>query len=49
MNIFISWSGERSKRVAELLRTWTQCVIQAIEPFVSSEDLDRGTLWFTEI
>lgn len=49
MKVFISWSGERSKRVAELLDDWIQCVIQAVEPWMSSKDIDRGALWFTEI
>ncbi|RDC65079.1 TIR domain-containing protein [Adhaeribacter pallidiroseus] len=49
MKVFISWSGERSRRVAELLDTWIQCVIQAVDPWVSSQDIDRGALWFSEI
>jgi len=49
MKVFISWSGERSKRVAELLDGWLQCVIQAVTPWMSSKDIDRGALWFTEI
>lgn len=49
MKVFISWSGERSKKVAELLDDWIQCVIQAVNPWMSSKDIDRGALWFTEI
>ncbi|EJK2108241.1 toll/interleukin-1 receptor domain-containing protein [Vibrio cholerae] len=49
MNIFISWSGNRSKAVAELLDEWLQCVIQAVDPWMSSKDIDRGALWFSEI
>lgn len=49
MNVFLSWSGERSKRVTELLDEWLQCVIQACDPWMSSKDIDRGSLWFTEI
>jgi hypothetical protein len=49
MKVFISWSGERSKLVAELLDDWIQCVIQAVDPWMSSKDIDRGALWFTEI
>jgi hypothetical protein len=49
MKIFISWSGERSRRVAELLDVWIQCVLQAVDPWISSQDIDRGALWFTEI
>ncbi|MBV9961900.1 MAG: toll/interleukin-1 receptor domain-containing protein [Parafilimonas sp.] len=49
MEIFISWSGERSKRVAELLKTWLKCVIQASEPWISSEDIAKGSIWFSAI
>lgn len=49
MNIFLSWSGERSRAVSDLLDDWLQCVIQAVEPWMSSKDIDRGTLWFSEI
>lgn len=49
MKIFISWSGERSRQVADLLSNWIQCVLQAIDPWLSSKDIDRGSLWFSEI
>ncbi|WP_329611204.1 toll/interleukin-1 receptor domain-containing protein [Plesiomonas shigelloides] len=49
LNVFLSWSGDRSKAVAELLDTWLQCVIQAVDPWMSSKDIDRGSLWFSEI
>lgn len=49
MKIFISWSGERSKLVAELLDDWLQCVLQAVTPWMSTKDIDRGALWFNEI
>ncbi len=49
MNIFLSWSGERSKQVAELLKVWLSNVIQASEPFLSTKDIDRGAIWFMDI
>ena len=49
MKIFISWSGDRSRQVAELLDDWITCVIQAVQPWMSSKDIDRGSLWFSEI
>ena len=49
MKIFISWSGEKSRRVAELFNEWIQCVIQAVKPWMSSHDIERGALWFSEI
>jgi len=49
MKVFISWSGEKSKQVAELIDTWLQCTIQSSEPWLSSRSIDRGALWFSEI
>ncbi len=49
MKVFISWSGELSKRIAEELKEWIKCVLQATEPFISSEDIEKGSMWFTEI
>lgn len=48
MKVFISWSGERSKAVAELLSEWIPCVIQAVKPWISS-DIEKGSTWFKEI
>lgn len=49
MKVFISWSGSRSKAVAELLSDWIKCVLQAARPWISTRDIDRGALWFSEI
>lgn len=49
MNIFISWSGERSKAVAECLRSWIQDVIHAAHPWISTEDIDPGIRWNSEV
>jgi hypothetical protein len=49
MRIFLSWSGERSKRIAEALRNWLPDVISYFEPWVSSEDIETGARWGEEI
>lgn len=49
MQVFISWSGERSKAVAELLDWWLQCVLQRVTPWMSQKDIDRGSMWFSEL
>lgn len=42
MHVFISWSGDRSKRCAETLRDWLPYMNQEIKPFVSSQDISKG-------
>jgi len=42
MKLFISWSGTRSKFIAEALRWWIPSVIQAVKPFISSRDIQKG-------
>jgi len=49
MKVFISWSGEESLAVAQVLRDQLPCVINALKPFVSSEDISKGTLWFQKV
>lgn len=48
MKIFVSWSGQRSRAVAEVISAWLQRVIQAVEPFYSP-DIEKGAKWSGEI
>lgn len=45
MKVFISWSGQRSAAVADGLRYWLPKVIQALEPWMSADDIEKGTRW----
>ncbi|HDS5427180.1 TPA: toll/interleukin-1 receptor domain-containing protein, partial [Klebsiella pneumoniae] len=49
MKIFISWSGPESLKIAKILRDWIPNVIQAVKPYVSAEDIDKGTRWAADI
>ena len=49
MKVFISWSGDISHEVALALHDWLPSVIQSLEPYVSSKDIDKGARWSTEI
>ena len=49
LKIFISWSGDESKRVALLLKPWLKKLLQATEPWMSDVDIEPGTRWSNEI
>lgn len=48
MKIFLSWSGERSKYIAETLSNWLEQVLQVAEPWIST-DIEKGKRWSEEI
>lgn len=49
MKVFISWSGEVSKKVAFILRDWIPQVLHSVKPFVSTKDIAKGRTWFESI
>lgn len=48
MQIFISWSGNRSKKLAEAFSTWLPTVIQQAKPYFSPE-MEKGARWSEDI
>jgi hypothetical protein len=49
MKVFISWSGDLSKQVAGLLAGWIEDVLQGVETWISTEDIEKGSIWFTDV
>ena len=45
MKLFISWSGEFSRKVAECLSVWIPTIIQTVEVFYSPDDIAKGENW----
>jgi hypothetical protein len=49
MKVFISWSGSRSRAIADVLRQWLPSVLQAVRPYFSPDDVAKGSRWSSEI
>lgn len=49
MKLFISWSGEFSKKVAECLSLWIPTIIQTVDVFYSPDDIAKGENWSSRL
>lgn len=47
--VFISWSGEVSQKLAEELRKWIPAVLQFTRPYFTPNDIEKGAKWSAEI
>jgi hypothetical protein len=45
MKVFLSWSGNESKQLAEIFKEWLPNVLQYIEPYMSAKDISLGERW----
>lgn len=45
MKVFISWSGAASRELGVALQEWFPKVLQAVDPFISAKDIDKGANW----
>jgi hypothetical protein len=48
MKVFVSWSGDTSRMIAEIISDWLKRSIQAVKPFYSPE-IEKGAKWSNEI
>jgi len=48
-NIFISWSGDRAKKIALALHSWLPDIIHHARPWMSEVDIDPGARWAGEL
>lgn len=47
--VFISWSGELSKQLAEAIRNWIPGVLQFAKPYFTPDDIEKGAKWVSDI
>jgi hypothetical protein len=49
MRVFISWSGEPSRSIAEALADWLQDVLPDVNTWMSVRDINSGDRWSEEV
>ncbi|MCB1244741.1 MAG: toll/interleukin-1 receptor domain-containing protein, partial [Verrucomicrobiae bacterium] len=47
--VFISWSGELSRKLAETVREWLPGALQFVRPYFTPEDIEKGARWGSDI
>ncbi len=49
MEIFISWSGARSKRFATFFKDWLKDLLHTVTPWMSEHDIAAGSRWNSQL
>lgn len=49
IKVFISWSGEISRKLASEINDWLPSVLQFVKPYFSPDDVEKGAKWNSEI
>lgn len=45
LRVFISWAGKRAEMIGQGFHDFLPDVVNAIQPFISGSDIDKGTQW----
>jgi hypothetical protein len=45
VKVFISWSGETSRQIAEALRDWLETAMHPVKFYMSDRDNPTGVRW----
>lgn len=49
MDVLISWSKPKSRKVASAIYEWLPTVLPGLKPWMSDKDIDKGKEWFGEL
>lgn len=49
MKVFISWSGDLSRQLAEAFHKWLPGALQSVSPYFTPSDIEKGDRWNNEI
>jgi hypothetical protein len=49
IELFVSWSKSRSRQAAETIKEWLPNALPGVKPWMSKEDITKGTTWFNAI
>jgi hypothetical protein len=47
--VFIAWSGPQSRSIAQAFRDSLPLMINAVKPWMSEADIDKGSQWHSEL
>ncbi len=49
MKVFISWSGDQSREIADIIHKWLPATLQATKPYFSPDDVSKRVRWSTDL
>lgn len=49
VNVFLSWSGNLSREVATILKSWLPDILRTVDPWISNDHIGKGKPWFETI